>query len=170
MEFGTGTLRLGLRTDLLQALGELITNFAVLEAQLSLLVQEVLQVPPARGPIITAPLSFRVKREILGALLTEEKKPLTTEEIGQFVSRLQKAESERNRFIHSTYAAWIADDRVARIKDGIRKHAYVATIESEFDVTEVKNAAEFISVVLADMQLLLRLVEGAPSEEEPEQD
>jgi hypothetical protein len=104
-------------TSIRDALGEVIISFEELDDMLATSVSFMLRRGDEVGRIVTAPLSFRAKVDMFGALFKADRPQSTILElINQLCAGCLQIEEERNKIVHSKWRNTFDNKALSRSK------------------------------------------------------
>jgi len=105
------------RDDHLKAMGLITVNFSLLENTIAFIIWLLLGLDQQTGQIITSELSFRRLLELFSSLCRNKKNDkVTLEKLKTLLKRIEHAEQERNKIIHSMWTAGNDEETITRFK------------------------------------------------------
>lgn len=141
-------------TEIYAALGWIVSDFSELEDGTSNMIALLSGTDRKAAHIMTAPLSFRQKLDVLASLVNHRLPSLLESsmrasregEIKEAILRCQKAEELRNTYLHSSYIDHVAGNSpITRVKVSARvKHGLTVHRES-FDSGLLLDVSEYIT-------------------------
>lgn len=109
------------------------------------------------GQIVTAQLSFRQKIDLLSSICEDKlNNPDELAKLDKVLSRVARAEQERNTIVHSVWTAYALNETTARIKATARRKTKGLKIKIEnVSVRDLENIADNIARAAYDLQTLV---------------
>ena len=138
--------------SLMEPIGQVTVNFAMLEQHLSFGIGCLLHPEQRTGQIVTAELSFRQKVQLFSALFVHRFPDEDGTAIKDLCSRLSTVEQERNLLIHSFWAVSKKAGESMRLKTTAKAKgiSFQRAVTNREDVEAVAGEVAEVSAELLD--------------------
>jgi hypothetical protein len=139
-----------LSNEHLRAIGKVVTNFAILEHEISWFIWILLGLKTGvdaqeLAQILTSELRFRNLIDLFGALYRHRvDEPARIEELKSLLGSLNEASKKRNIIVHSIWGAGSTGNQITRIKTTAKAKKGLKWQRDPMNVREIDEIADFI--------------------------
>jgi len=149
-------LKAGIPLTLLEPIGSVTVNFAMLEGNLESFIWDLIGQDTRLGQIITAQLSFRQLIDLFGSLYCFRVRSLKFIAKYEAITKLlRQAEEKRNKIIHSQWAAGDTPESSTRIKTRARGSKGLAFTFEHTAKADILKIADFLAELSYKVQQLM---------------